>query len=84
MGCFFISNRVEKLIKINTILYVIFSIHIMYQFFSYVFISVGLFIPIVIWAYVFTFIDGSSLAKKRSLFGILAGVVSVIPILYME
>ncbi|MDD3794316.1 MAG: PrsW family glutamic-type intramembrane protease [Candidatus Gracilibacteria bacterium] len=42
------------------------------------------FFPIVIWAYAFSFTDENPLNKKRFLAGILAGVLSVIPILYID
>ena len=42
------------------------------------------FFPIVIWAYIFSYIDNNKLNKKRFLIGILWWVISVIPVLYME
>ncbi|NVP17101.1 PrsW family intramembrane metalloprotease [Candidatus Gracilibacteria bacterium] len=42
------------------------------------------FFPIVIWAYAFSFTDENPLNKKRFLAGILAGILSVIPILYID
>ncbi|MDD3646132.1 MAG: PrsW family glutamic-type intramembrane protease [Candidatus Gracilibacteria bacterium] len=41
-------------------------------------------IPIVIWAYIFSYIDDSSLNKKRFLVGVIGGGLSVLPILYMD
>lgn len=42
------------------------------------------FFPVVIWAYIFSYIDDSKLSKKRFLSGIFAGALSVGPIIYME
>jgi len=42
------------------------------------------FFPVVIWAYIFTYIDNSTLSKRRLLSGVFAGSISVAPILYME
>gem|GEM_PF-5868885 len=54
------------------------------QILAYTFLGISLFIPIVLWAYIFTFIEGSQLSKKRFLWGIGAGAVSVVPILYID
>lgn len=42
------------------------------------------FIPIVIWAYSFSYIDDNPLNRKRFLIWVLWWIVSVFPILYME
>lgn len=41
-------------------------------------------IPIVIWAYIFSYVDDSKINKKRFLFWIIWWWLSVIPILYMD
>jgi len=41
-------------------------------------------IPIVVWAYIFSYIDDSDLNKKRFFVGIIGGGLSVVPILYMD
>lgn len=42
------------------------------------------FFPIVIWAYSFAYISDNPLNKKRFLFWIIGGILSVFPILYMD
>lgn len=42
------------------------------------------FFPVVIWAYIFTYIDDSHLSKKRLLSGVFAWSISVAPILFMQ
>jgi len=42
------------------------------------------FVPIVIWAYIFSYIDNNSLNKKRFFVWIISWMISVFPILYME
>jgi len=40
--------------------------------------------PIVLWAYVFSYVDNNPINKKRFLIGVLWWVLSVFPILYMD
>ncbi len=54
------------------------------QFFTYILLSASLFVPIIIWSYIFTFIDGSKLNKKRFVFWIIAGGIGVLPVLYSQ
>lgn len=42
------------------------------------------FFPIVIWAYIFSYIDDNPINKKRFFVGILGWALSVFPILYMD
>lgn len=42
------------------------------------------FFPIVIWAYIFSYIDDNPLNKKRFFFWLISWAISVIPILYMD
>lgn len=42
------------------------------------------FIPIVFWAYIFSYIDENIATRKRFFYGILAGILSVIPLLWIE
>lgn len=48
------------------------------------FIALISLVPIVIWAYIFSYIDDSSLNKKRFFVWVIWGGLSVIPILYMD
>ncbi len=52
--------------------------------FLYIILGLISFFPIVIWAYSFAFISDNPLNKKRFLFWILGGVLSVFPILYLD
>lgn len=52
--------------------------------FIYILLALLSFVPIVIWAYSFSFIDNNPLNRKRFLFGTLAWILSVFPILNME
>lgn len=47
-------------------------------------ISLITLLPITIWGYIFSYIDGDRLNKQRFIIGILAGVISVLPILFYE
>ena len=42
------------------------------------------FFPVIIWAYIFTYIDESHLSRKRLLSWVFAGAVSVAPVLFMQ
>lgn len=42
------------------------------------------FLPIIIWAYIFSYIDGDRLNKSRFLMGIFSGIVWVMPIIFYE
>ncbi len=42
------------------------------------------FFPVIIWAYIFTYIDESKLSRRRLLSWIFAGTISVGPILFMQ
>ncbi|MCK9271989.1 PrsW family intramembrane metalloprotease [Candidatus Gracilibacteria bacterium] len=42
------------------------------------------FIPILIWGYIFSYIDNSALNSRRFISGIIAGGFSVVPVLYSE
>lgn len=48
------------------------------------FIAIFTFLPILVWGYLFSYIDDSTLNRKRFLVGIIAGGLSVIPILHMD
>lgn len=52
--------------------------------FSIIIISVIAFIPILIWAYIFSYLDNSELNSRRFLAWIFAWAISVIPVLYLE
>ena len=42
------------------------------------------FFPVIIWAYIFTYIDESHLSRRRLLSWVFAGAVSVAPVLFMK
>lgn len=42
------------------------------------------FVPILIWAYIFSYLDNSKLSSHRFLAWIFAGWISVVPVLYLE
>jgi RsiW-degrading membrane proteinase PrsW (M82 family) len=48
------------------------------------FISLLTLLPIIIWAYIFSYIDWDRLNKQRFIIGILAWLVSVLPIIFFE
>ncbi|MFK7780463.1 MAG: PrsW family glutamic-type intramembrane protease [Candidatus Gracilibacteria bacterium] len=50
----------------------------------YIILALISFFPIVIWAYIFSYIDDNPLNKKRFLVGVIGGGLSVVPILYMD
>lgn len=52
--------------------------------FFYVILALISFFPIVIWAYIFSYIDDNPLNKKRFFVWVLWWAISVIPILYMD
>ncbi len=54
------------------------------KIFSLIFILFISFLPLVFWAYIFSYIDSSLLNKKRFFLGIFAGSISVLPFLYFE
>lgn len=47
-------------------------------------ISLITLLPIIIWAYIFSYIDWDRLNKQRFIVGILAWIISVLPIIYFE
>jgi len=52
--------------------------------FIYIVLALISFFPIVIWAYIFSYIDDNPLNKRRFLVGIVWWALSVVPILYMD
>jgi len=50
----------------------------------YIVLATILLFPIVIWAYIFSYIDYNPINKKRFLSGFIGWILSVIPILYMD
>lgn len=50
----------------------------------YLLIALISFFPIIIWAYVFSYIDNNSISRKRFLFWVLWWWISVLPILYFD
>jgi len=52
--------------------------------FIYIILALISFFPIVIWAYIFSYIDNNPLNKKRFIVGVIWGALSVVPILYMD
>ncbi len=47
-------------------------------------ISIIALIPIVLWGYIFSYIDNSHLSRKRFIMGLIGWSLSVIPILFLE
>lgn len=56
----------------------------MKDIFIYIALALISFFPIVIWAYIFSYIDDNPLNKKRFFVGVLWWGLSVVPILHME
>ena len=56
----------------------------MKDIFFYIALALISFFPIVIWAYIFSYIDDNPLNKKRFFVGVLWWALSVVPILHME
>lgn len=52
--------------------------------FIYILLTLISFFPIVIWAYIFSYIDDNPLNKKRFFIGVIWWILSVVPILYMD
>ena len=52
--------------------------------FIYIILALISFFPIVIWAYIFSYIDDNPLNKKRFFVGVIWWALSVVPILYMD
>ncbi len=52
--------------------------------FIYIFLILISFFPIVIWAYIFSYVDNNPLNKKRFLVWVIGWALSVLPILYMD
>ena len=50
----------------------------------YIFLFFISFFPIVIWAYIFSYIDNNTINRKRFYVGIIGWMLSVVPILYMD
>lgn len=51
---------------------------------SLFFIIIISFLPILVWAYIFSYIDWNSLNKKRFLIGISAWIIGVLPIIFYK
>jgi RsiW-degrading membrane proteinase PrsW (M82 family) len=52
--------------------------------FIYIILALISFFPIVIWAYIFSYIDDSPLNKKRFFLGVVWWALAVVPILHMD
>lgn len=53
------------------------------EIFSLIPIILITFFPILIWGYIFSYLDNSPLSGKRFAIGIIAGSISVLPVLFM-
>lgn len=53
------------------------------QIFSLIIIALIAFLPILLWGYIFSYMDNSPLNARRFAIGILAGALSVLPVLFM-
>ncbi len=54
------------------------------EFLSLIPIIIITFLPILIWGYIFSYLDNSPLGARRFGLGIIAGALSVIPVLFMS
>lgn len=54
------------------------------ELFTLIPIIIITFIPILLWGYIFSYLDNSPLGIHRFGLGILAGALSVIPVLFMS
>ncbi|MCP4523907.1 MAG: PrsW family intramembrane metalloprotease [Candidatus Gracilibacteria bacterium] len=54
------------------------------EIFFYILLAGISFFPIVVWGYIFSYIDDNPLNKKRFFVGLLGGIISVLPIFHME
>lgn len=50
---------------------------------SFIPIAIISFLPILLWGYIFSYLDNSPLGARRFGLGIIAGVLSVVPVLFM-
>lgn len=57
--------------------------HIM-EILSLIAIAVITFFPILMWGYIFSYLDNSPLGARRFGLGIVAGALSVVPVLFMS
>gem|GEM_PF-6694043 len=53
------------------------------EFVSVIIIALVAFFPILLWGYIFSYMDNSQLNARRFAIGILAGALSVVPVLFM-
>lgn len=56
----------------------------MQDIFIYIILGLISFFPIVIWAYIFSYIDDNPLNKKRFFIGVIWWALAVVPILYLD
>lgn len=54
------------------------------EFLSLIPVIIITFLPILLWGYVFSYLDNSSLGARRFGMGILAGAISVVPVLFLS
>lgn len=54
------------------------------EIFSLIPIIIITFLPILIWGYIFSYLDNSPLGGRRFGLGIVAGAISVVPVLFMS
>ena len=54
------------------------------QFFSLIPIVIIAFLPILLWGYIFSYLDNSPLGGRRFGLGVIAGAISVVPVLFMN
>lgn len=53
------------------------------EFLSLIPIAIITFLPILMWGYIFSYLDNSPLGAHRFGMGILAGAISVVPVLFL-
>ncbi|OIP52199.1 hypothetical protein AUK10_03960 [Candidatus Gracilibacteria bacterium CG2_30_37_12] len=54
------------------------------EIFSLIPITIITFLPILLWGYIFSYLDNSPLGARRFGLGIIAGAISVVPVLFMN
>lgn len=54
------------------------------EIFSLILIAIITFLPILLWGYIFSYLDNSPLGARRFGLGIIAGAISVVPVLFMK
>ena len=54
------------------------------EIFSFIFAGVAAFLPVLLWAYAFSYIEAEHVSIKRFFLGIFVGSIAVIPVAFMQ